>query len=263
MCTFLIPFFACLFYTSSTFVKNKNELLHMALMRLLKSTLYILFILGASISLHSQSNFKKFNFKKGEVLDILLLTTKPESGKLFQRYKETIFPVASKRSYKPQTGFKITKSTQSSFQPNHFLFGKWDNIKNREKFLAEIETKVPDFHQQRRDIWSIFNMTYYEMLDDTSFTINTDKYNVITAYWKKDTEAFNTFKKEWLRKSKNKGGKNIVVLTNGTSTLGYYYNPDYLVVTQWDNKTAFDVFYNENLKMNHKGVKDVQQFVIN
>ncbi|AXT61505.1 hypothetical protein D1816_14465 [Aquimarina sp. AD10] len=235
----------------------------MKLMKLIKIAALGLLVCLSNFSLNAQSKKQSYSFKKGEILDILLLTTKPEGGALFDRYKKTAFPVASKRSYKPQPGFIIKESTQSSFHPQNFLFGKWDNLESREKFLAEIETEVPDFHKQRRDIWSIFNMTYYEMTKDISFEIDRNKYNVVTSYWKKDANAFNTFKKEWIQKSKNKGGKNILALTKGISPLGYYYNPDYMVITQWKNKAAFDAFYKENLKMNHKGVKDVNQFVIN
>ncbi len=233
-------------------------------MKLLKiSILIVLVVCINSLDVHAQTNSKSYNFKKGEVLDILILTTKPEGNKLFENYKKTAFPVALKRSYQPQPGFKITKNTQGGFHPNSFLLGKWNDLENREGFLAEIENFVPDFHQQRRDIWSIFNITYYEMPNDISFNINKDKFNVVTAYWKKDAEVFQGFKKEWNQMVKNKGGKNILELTNGTSPVGYYYRPDYLVITQWENEASFEAFRKNNHKMNLNGVLNVNQFVIN
>ncbi|GAA4279341.1 hypothetical protein [Aquimarina mytili] len=232
-------------------------------MKFLKISILACLTLAFSTTLNAQSNIKSYDFKKGEILDILLLTTKPEGNALFKKYRETAFPVAIKRSYKPLPGFKITETTQGNIQPTSFLFGKWNDLQNREAFIAEIETFVPDFHKQRRDIWSIFNLVYYEMPQDTSFKINKDKFIVATAYWKKNSKAFQEFKKGWMQKAKSKGGKSVLELTNGKSPVGYYYNPDYMVITQWENKAAFEVFYNENLKMNHKAVQHVNQFVIN
>ncbi len=232
-------------------------------MTFLKTAILGCIVLCFSLTLHAQSNIKSYDFKKGEILDILLLTTKPEGNALFKKYRETAFPVATKRSYKPLPGFKITETTQGNIQPTSFLFGKWNDLENREAFIAEIETFVPDFHKQRRDIWSIFNLVYYEMPNDITFEINKDKFIVATAYWQKDAVTFQKFKKEWLQKAKAKGGKNILHLSNGKSPVGYYYNPDYLLITQWENKAAFEAFYKENLTMSHKGVQHVNQFVIN
>jgi len=222
---------------------------------------FITYLLTTSLS--AQSNVKSFNFKKGEVLDILLLTNKPDIEKDFEKYKKTAFPVAFKRTYRPQPGFSIKETTQGNIQPTSFLFGKWDDLKNREQFIAEIDNVVPDFHQQRRTMWSIFNLTYYEMPRDISFKIDKSKYVVATSYWKKDAASFNKFTKTWLQKSIAKGGKEIIQLTNGKSPVGYYHNPDLLVITQWESKSAFDAFYKENLKMDHKGVLHVNQFVLN
>ncbi len=232
-------------------------------MTFLKTVLlgYIVFL--SSLALHAQSNIKSYSFKKGEILDILLLTTKPEGNALFKKYRETAIPIGVRRSYQPLPGFKITETTQGNIQPTSFLLGKWNDLQNREAFIAEIETFVPDFHKQRRDIWSIFNLVYYEIPNDISFKINKDNYIVATAYWKKNSESFKKFKKEWLQKAKANGGKNVLELTNGKSPVGYYYNPDYLVITQWENKASFEAFYKENLSMNHQGVQHVNQFVIN
>ncbi len=220
-------------------------------------------LLTFNVNLNAQSNIKSFNFKKGEILDILVLTTKPKTDGLFDRYKKTAFPVAFKMSYKPQPGFGITEITQGNHQPKSFIFGKWESLKKREKFLTQIEIEVPDFHKQRRDIFSFFGLTYYEMKKELSFEINRDKYNVITAYWKKEDSSFLQFKKDWLHQSNTAGGHVVIELNDGKSPFGYYYQPDFLVITEWESKAKFEAFHKENLKMNHKGVHHVNQFVIN
>lgn len=214
-------------------------------------------------SLIAQSDIKTISFKKGEILDILLLSTKSETAKHFEKYKKTAFPIAFKRTYRPLPGFKITQTTQGNIQPSSFIFGKWNDLKNREQFIAEIDDIVPDFHEQRRNIWSLFNLTYYEMPKDLTINFDKTKYNVATAYWKKEELPFKKFKELWLQKSESTGGKSFLQLTNGKSPMGYYHNPDWLVITEWDSKEEFDAFYKENLSMNHKGVLHVNQFILN
>lgn len=228
-------------------------------MKLLKISIFSFFICASSHILQAQI----ISLKKGEVLDILVLSAKPDTDKLFDIYKKTAFPVAFKMSYKALPGYRITNYTQGNLQPENFIFGKWGSISIREKFIDEIEKEVPDFHKQRQDIFSYFGLTYYEMQENTSFEIIPEKYNVVTAFWKTEKVSFKEFTEKWLHKSNEAGGKIIIKLTNGKSPFGYYYQPDYLVITQWESKTAFDVFYKKDMKMNHKGVKHVNQLIIN
>lgn len=232
-------------------------------MKLLKISSILLFSVLVSTNLCAQSNTKSISLKKGEILDILLIKTKPGTEKAFEKYRKTAFPVAFKRTYQPLPGFKIAETTQGNIQPSYFALGKWNDLENREKFIAEIETEVPDFHPQRRDIWSHFHLTYYEMPNDISVTFNKDKYIVATAYWKKDDTSFDKFVKLWLQKSKAKGGDTVLQLTNGKSPAGYYHNPDILLMTAWNSKAEFESFYKENLAMNHSGILHLNQFVLN
>ncbi len=222
----------------------------------------VCFLSLMQISLMGQSSIKSFDFKKGEVLDILLLSNQPDNEALFDKYKNTAFPVAMKLSYQPLPGYAIAEYTQGNIQPEVFAFGKWGSLEKREAFLVDIEKEVPDFHEQRRALWSIFNLTYYEMPTDISFQINKDKVTVATAYWQKDMGDFNKFKKTLAKKTKKLGGKTVVELMDGKSPFGYYYQPDYLVITEWKDKATFDAFYQANIKMKQEGVKHVNQFLL-
>ena len=55
-------------------------------------------------------------------------------------------------------------------------------LEKRELFLTEIVKQVPDFHKQRRAIWSQFDLAYYEMKETVSFDINLDKFIIAMAY---------------------------------------------------------------------------------
>lgn len=205
---------------------------------------------------------KTLSFKKGEVLDILLFTGKPNFSKLFPRYKETAFAFALKTGYQPQPVLSIAETTQGGLQPGSFVFGKWTDLASRKKFLNEITTEVPDFHAQRRAMWSSFYLAYYEMKEDTSFEINPEKVIVATAYWKDGSGSFSGFKKEWLKKVKNQGGKLLLELNDAMSSVGYMYKPDYMVLTEWNDSTSFDAFNKATMEMGEKGIQNVNQFII-
>lgn len=227
-------------------------------MKYSKPSILLFFVCVFSQVLQAQT----INLKKGEVLDILVLSSKPDTDKLFDVFKQTAFPVAFSMSYQPLPSFRVTNYTQGNHQPESFIFAKWDSKEIREKFIVEIEKKVPDFHKQRQGIFSYFGLTYYTMQKNTSFEVNPEKYNVVTAYWQNEKISFDNFKYDWLQKSNASGGKIIIELTHGKSPFGYYYQPDYLVITQWNSKEAFEAFYKKDLKMNHKGIKHVNQFNI-
>lgn len=212
------------------------------------------------ISMNAQT--KTLTFKKGEVLDILLFTGKPEMGKLFPKYKETAFAFALKNGYQPQPILAITETTQGGIQPGSFVFGKWTNLASRKKFLNEITSEVPDFHEQRRAMWSSFYLAFYEMDKDISFDINPDKVIVATAYWKDGSGSFTNFKKEWLNKAKSNGGKVVLELYDAMSSVGYMFKPDYMVLTEWNNRAAFDAFTKASMKIGEKGIQNVNQFII-
>ncbi|WP_422862023.1 hypothetical protein [Flagellimonas sp. W118] len=209
-----------------------------------------------------QGKVKKLAFKKGEVLDILLFEGKPELPKFFPKYKETAFAFALKTGYQPQPLLSVLETTQGGYQPSTFVFGKWTNLSSRKKFLNEILKEVPDFHEQRRAMWSSFYLAYYEMQKDVSLEIDENKVYVATAYWQDGTTEFNTFKKEWLKKVKDNKGKVILELTDAKSSVGYMYKPDYVALIEWRDRSAFDNFLKENEEMGDVGIENVNQFVI-
>ncbi len=211
---------------------------------------------------YAQSKSKTLHFKKGEVLDILLFTGKPALSELFPRYKETAFAFALETGYQPQPLLSIAETTQGGIQPSSFVFGKWNDLSSRERFLNNILTKVPDFHEQRRAMWSSFYLAYYPMAKEVSFEIDPGKIVVATAYWEKDASKFKLFKKEWLKKAKNKGGKVLLELTDAKSSVGYMYKPDLVILTEWNTREDFDAFYKENLQMSEEGIQNVNQFII-
>ncbi len=211
---------------------------------------------------NAQSKTKKWDFKKGEVLDILLFNGKPELPKLFPRYKETAFAFALEKGYQPQPLLAVAETTQGGYQPDTYVIAKWTNLAGRKNFLNEIIAKVPDFHEQRRAMWSSFNLAYYVMTKDIYFEVNPDKIVVATSYWKDDTETFINFKKEWLKTAKNNGGKVLLELNDPMSTVGYMYKPDFIVLTEWNDRAAFDAFSKESMKMGEKGIQNVNQFII-
>jgi len=228
----------------------------------LKTTLSLLFLFAAIFHVTAQNKLHTLSFKKGEVLDILLLSNNPDISALFDRYKKTAFPVASKYSYQPMPGFRIKKTVQGNDEANTFIFGKWDTLKKREAFLDAIVPAVPDFHEQRKAIFKYFVLAFFEMPDNTTFTIDRSKYNVVTSYWIKSKRV-----KEFLKNQKsnitNYAGKHILVLQNGKTPEGYEYDPAVTIITQWESQDAFEKYRKKTGKSLLKTIKNTHQFVLN
>lgn len=228
----------------------------------LKTITVVLFSL---IILNSNAQSKKiisYSFKKGEVIDVMLLTTAPDSKIEYERYKKTAFPVAFEYSYQPQKGFRISKLTLGTHHPSSLIFGKWKSKQKREDFLVRITERVPDFHEQRRALFPYFDLTYYELEKDLSFSIDREKYNVVTSFWKDDSKEFNKFMSNWEEKIKKSGGKIILQLNKGNSPTGYVYNPDEFYIIEWKNQSVFDAFAKEYKMSSYGDLKNIHQFKI-
>ena len=221
----------------------------------------VLMILGTTSN--AQKKVKSFEYKKGEVLDIILLSQQENSGKLFERYKQTAFPVAFEYSYRPQPGFGISKLTLGTNKPKGFIFGKWSNMGNRKGFLANISKRVPDFHEQRRELFPYFGLTYFEMQKDLSFSIDTNNYNVVTSFWRTSNTDPTTLIDDWEKEILATGGKLVLKLSNGASPTGYSYNPDMLYIVSWPNEFSFNEFAKKFRLETFNAFENVHQFVIN
>lgn len=224
--------------------------------------LILLFVVMTFAMTTAQEKIKSFDFKKGEVLDIILLSQTENPDELFERYKKTAFPVAFEYTYQPQQGFNIAKLTLGTNETQAFLFGKWESLEKREGFLNIIAERVPDFHQQRRDLFPYFGLTYYEMKQDLKFSVDTLKFNVATALWNNPSKKDVSFFKKWQEAVKKFGGEVILSLENGTSPIGYYYNADVLCIVEWQNENAFQAFAKKHPLSFYEPLHNVHQFVI-
>lgn len=147
--------------------------------------------------------------------------------------------------------------------PNSLIFGKWGSLEKREGFLANIAKRVPDFHEQRRDNFTYFGLNYYVMPKDLEFSVDTDKYNVVTSLWQHDNSGFKQFVDQWEKQVSASGGKVIIQLKDGTSPTGYFYQPDMFYIVQWEDQAAFESFAKNHPLSSYDKLKNVHQFAIN
>ncbi|SHG68773.1 hypothetical protein [Flagellimonas flava] len=222
------------------------------------------FVLSFSLFSFGQDDLATYNLKKGEAFDILLISTKPNSKEAFKEYREKAFPVAVEMGYSFLPGFNISEILKGSLSPKGMIMGKWKSIALREKFLAEIDSRVPNFHEMRSQIWSFFTVTYYEVPTDISFQLDSKKVIVATAFWKKEKtpSKLDTYLTRFKSGVKKTGGTLKLELVQGKSPSGYYYNPDYMIIAQWDSREEFETFQKENLKIDGDFVKDINQFIL-
>ena len=89
-------------------------------MRQTKLVLVVTAIFLGGLLANAQS--KTLTFKKGEVLDILLFSGKPDFSKLFPRYKETAFTFALKTGYQPQLQKCLIFMNKEELCGHHFIW---------------------------------------------------------------------------------------------------------------------------------------------
>lgn len=230
----------------------------------MKSTKYILLITLSFLftweSTAQSEEVLSYSLKKGQVFDIIFLSTKDSTEALQKKYFSTAFPVAGKAGYNPLKGFGIKqKPLQGNYHPSAMIFGAWPSIEVREKFLVDIVKEVPDFHSMRKEIWSNFDLTYWEIQEDISFDVDRSKFNVVTSFWKKEGASIKSYKNEWLKKSAKEGATKLIQLENGTSPFGYHYNPDFLVMTTWEDKESYDAFMKKVSELDQSAIKLIHE----
>lgn len=206
---------------------------------------------------------KTLSLKKGQALDLLLLTTNPDAKDKRKEYFSAAVAVAQEYGYTPQYSSGIKEPpTQGNYWPEVLILATWKVYEDRVKFVKDIETKYPPFHEMRRTIWPNFHLTYWKIEKDQEVTIDPDKFYVATAYWGGEEKPFKTFEKAWKKEVATREGKVVLSMKEGISPFGYHYNPDLFTVTEWESRAAFEQFHSKNVAMDHEGVLHVNQFIL-
>lgn len=201
-------------------------------------------------------------YKKGEVLDIILASVQPDSDEEYNHYRKTAFPIAFEYSFELMPVFGIKELIVGTSFPTTFVFGKWESREKREGFLDNITTRLPDFHDQRRNLFNYFGLTYYVMKEDVTFFIDEEKHIIANAFWKDGAINYSAFLEDWKKKVEEAGGKVIIELSNGTSPTGYFYNPDTFIIVEWETKESFNDFSKATPLSEYDVLKNVHQFRI-
>lgn len=212
----------------------------------------------------AQAEETLYTYNKGQVIDFLFLTRRPNSDDALQQYFKAVIPTATELGYKPQKSFAVAgKPTQGNIYPDFIAVGAWPgDFEDRHDFHVRLRELVPGTHSRRMDIWSALYMTNYELREDISFTLDSDKHYVLTAYWQEDAAKFKAFTSSFLKETEKAGGTVTLSLTDGRSPLGYAYDPDLMVISEWEDEAAFDAFLEVNKAMDHDGVRHVNQFPV-
>lgn len=220
----------------------------------------ITFILSA-LTVNGQAKAKIISLKKGEVLDVIFINNKPGNEEARKQYFTDVYPPANAGGYTGLPGFGIPAvPTEGNYWPDVMALGRWKSLSARHHTMKALIEQFPDFHERRRLIWPTFNMTYYEMTSDISFTTDPDKFYVIDLYWREDVEAFGEYLRKRNKASEKAGGQRVLELINGQSPYGYYFNPDYFSLTEWSSRSAFEAFKATYENVEPKGVRHLNQF---
>ncbi len=207
---------------------------------------------------------KTYTFTKGQVLDVLYLIRRPDTGAALQDYFKTAGPIARKLNYSPHGALRVAgKPQQGNFSPDVVAFGTWPgDFADRDSAYQQLLAELPDLQSRRMDIWSSFNMTQYEIPEDITLTMDKAKHYVLTAYWLEDADDLGAFQKTFLQMLNTTSGTSKLLLTGGRSPFGYAFTPDLMVVSEWDNVLDVAKFTDASKALNSRGVLHVNQFPV-
>lgn len=231
--------------------------------KLFTLTATFLWLLGPNAAT-AADDIKTYTFTKGQVLDVLYLVRRPDTGAALQDYFKTAGPIARKLSYTPHGAVRVAgKPSQGNFSPDVVAFGTWPgNFTDRDSAYQQLLSELPDLQSRRMDIWSNFNMTQYEIAEDINLTMDKAKHYVLTAYWLKDSSDINAFQKMFLKTLNASSGTSKMILVGGRSPFGYAFTPDLVVVSEWDNVLDAARFTDASKALNTSDVLHVNQFPV-
>ena len=125
---------------------------------------------------------KTVSFEKGQVIDILSLIKKPSTDDALNEYFQKVFPAAQKNGFKIDAQFvPVGPPTQGNYQPDFYSLMSWPTAESRDNFLSTAKEMPYDYLAARKKIWSVFNLTQYEALDEAlELEVRSDKIYVVT-----------------------------------------------------------------------------------
>ena len=232
-------------------------------MRMSRILPLVIFFFFTTLTIGQEAS-KVFEFKKGEVLDFLYLITKPDTDAIKKRYFEEAFPVAQKNGYTPLGGLGVKQTPyQGNYHPEAVGLGKWSSLKQRKDALRKLEEEVDGFHKMRREIWSTFNLVYFELEEDLKIEIRADRFYVVTNFWKNEgDDSFDAFTKKWDASVLSSKGSHVVQLKQGSAPYGYRFNPDYISITSWNSEADFLTFLQTSKASEKDRLYHINQFRI-
>lgn len=228
----------------------------------MKNLFILLFFLIWFSNLSAQ-NSKSIDLKKGQIFDVLPLKFNKNADSLsIRKYlNDSILPRAIELGYIPISSIQINRTAiQGNYTPDIIVLGAWQNKTSLDDIMKQLELEFSDFHSLRREIWTVFYNTHYELKEDLSFEFLSDKFYVATAYWKKQSLGFENFTEKTIQNINRHNGKVILELSEGESPYGYYYNPDYFFITEWNNEVEFKEFMKENPLEEKQKLRHINQF---
>jgi hypothetical protein len=213
---------------------------------------------------YGESGGKTFIFEKGHTIDFLYLTNRANPTRTLKEYFEEVGPHARKLNFRPIGAIRIAgKPTQGNFFPDLIALGEWPgDLKARTNFLGTLLEAAPNLHSLRMDLWSAFNLTSYEIKEDTQLHLEAGKAYILTAYWMKEGSDLAPLEAALQKKVADHGGTDSLTLKDGQSLFQYEYNPDLVSITEWDDEQDAAAFAESSRGLNAMGVRHVNQFPI-
>ncbi len=200
--------------------------------------------------------------KKGQSIDLLSAIQKPNTQAQLNEYFAQVFPLAKQHGFQLNGSFiPATVPAQGNFQPSFFSLMSWPDAKARERFRKDANQLDYRYTEERKKIWSVFNLTEYNNIEkDVVLELRSDRLYAVSCFWLKDTGNYKKGGKARSKLMQQLKGKTLLVLGKGHSPKGYQYEPDVVSISEWPSMEAFNEFVAKT-KGNEIGVSNANQWV--
>ena len=200
-------------------------------------------------------------FDQGSTLAVLIGIVKPDRMQARNQYFQSVFPIASKYQYNLGVAFNVRTPTRGNYHPGFVAIASWPSAEHRYRFLQD--PAVPsDLSAQRREIWARFDQMFYENIDEAvTFEVRSDKIYVFSNFWVEDQQLFKSYLQSFTAGMAAAGGEFLTLLEEGQSPKDHMYEPNAMVISQWDNEEAFKRYLNKlGSRIPNDGLKNTNEF---
>ncbi len=189
------------------------------------------------------------NFKKGEMICIISSSEYPSQRGAVQQYFNDTAQLIESENVEFVGSLQVEKVLLGQHPVPGFGFVKLPSKRSKVRLYQDRLNEWQHIRETRPDIWKELRLNDFELQQDTTFSLDTEKYYQLESFWvKQDKEnEFDTFLNQDLEHRRKVGGRIVQIFGEPDmyDTLGVERAPNAYLITEWDSKEAFNRYWGD------------------